>query len=133
MPGDMDMDLSLMEAVDRGACWGQRTAQWRMRWSDAVEIETSSAEIVRYAAQARPGDGRTLAKLRWTFCEDLLVEIRLYPIAGRAALPALLDAVGISAGSLREEPDGLASLERRRTRVDVDRLEGYISLMEVHE
>ena len=58
--------------------------------------------------------------------------LRLSPEAGREAIDEGLRWLGVTTDRLSPIGDGLLTCEDANTRIDVDRLDGVISLLEVY-
>ena len=94
---------------------------------DAAE----APDVARFCSSEAVGAAQVPCTLSWAFWDGQLFSIDVRPTVGRDDLDRLLSALGVTPDGLHDEGDGLASQDLGHTRVDVDRLDGYISLREV--
>ena len=95
-------------------------------------MSPTSAGVVRLQGRFTLGDRPSAWDLCWTFEDERLVLLRLSPEAGREAIDEGLRWLGVTTDRLSPIGDGLLTCEDANTRIDVDRLDGVISLLEVY-
>ena len=126
----IEKQLDLESGEIWGASWGMSVEAWLALWSEVAPAPSISVDLARYETALQVGSVELAVRALWTFEEDRLLSIHLRPVAGGTELVSLLGALGIEREGLRDEGDGLARCTVGRTRVDVDRLDGYILLEE---
>ena len=114
------------------ALWTCTPRALEARWGAALQLSPASAGVVRLQGRFTLGDRPSAWDLCWTFEDERLVLLRLSPEAGREAMDEGLRWLGVTTDRLSPIGDGLLTCEDANTRIDVDRLDGVISLLEVY-
>ena len=101
------------------------------RWRSRLVVEDVAPDVARAKGEFSLGDPGVGCSIAWTFADGRLAALKIKPLAGRAALDRIVQSLGFPVNSLMAEGEGIESAAQEGRRLDVDRLDGVISLYEV--
>ena len=101
------------------------------RWKLRLVVEDVATDVARAVGEFTLGDPGVECLITWTFADGRLAALKIKPLAGRAALDRIVQSLGFPVNSLMAEGEGIESAAQEGRRLEVDRLDGVISLYEV--